>query len=320
MTTRVRAKACGECGFATDHIYHFRNCVPTRYWPQVMRDRKVGAMTGERCACGEPVADHPLFRDSAWHFATQPVLDLGPERRKVTLFEYRRTHPEANPLVAEQAMVEEQRTDPDGATHRWERPLSVAEAVRGAVPCPRCERPMLDRTMHIVCQPVDTTVRGPVPDARLTPRERPVAVVEERSGADWWDGLAEPVDELPVDESEIADYVRGINDDDLEAAAEAERAELRDRLRAEQEAVRAERVARESFGVPFPTSEYDTAVSEGASAPGSLVVLPEAADAGTTADSPSEAATFPCAKCGRANKSAAGRAAHMRHCEVTDGA
>jgi hypothetical protein len=92
---------------------------------------------------------------------------------------------------------------------------------------------------------------------------------------------------------------------------------------------------REPFAMPFPTSEYDTddkrayrvvdmpspardypmsAVSEGASAPGSLVVLPEAADAGTTADSPSEAALT--CDCGRVSKSAAGHAAHQRHCEA----
>lgn len=63
-----------------------------------------------------------------------------------------------------------------------------------------------------------------------------------------------------------------------------------------------------------PHVDNFTAVSEGASAPGSLVVLPEAADAGTTADSPSETALT--CDCGRVSKSAAGHAAHQRHCEA----
>lgn len=60
----------------------------------------------------------------------------------------------------------------------------------------------------------------------------------------------------------------------------------------------------------------DMAVSGEAPAPG-FRTFPDVVDA--EVPTPPEAATFDCERCGRASKSAAGRAAHQRHCEVTDG-
>lgn len=167
MTTRVRT--CNRCGFADDHIRHFQSCVPTRYWPKEMQDRKLTAM------------GH----------------DLDPEREvKVkprSLHEYRLQHPEANPLLGENVTRTETRKNILGLDVQVEVPLTVREAA-GHAQCPRCHRPLLVPGMHLDCKP--RAVSGaswydaipeapdPEPDEEMQSFVNPQAAIEERVQAE----------------------------------------------------------------------------------------------------------------------------------------
>src|SRR3990172_1824353 len=114
-----RALTCAGCGFSQDDPWHYRNCVPTRYWPKELRDRKL----------------------SAQHHDAERMTAL-PERRRMTLYEYRQTHPEANPLTNEHVKVTETRKNPaTGEVDRWERELGLSERIAQSPPCERCRRP-----------------------------------------------------------------------------------------------------------------------------------------------------------------------------------
>jgi hypothetical protein len=108
-----------------------------------------------------------------------------PEKRKVSLYEYRKLHPEANPITTEQRMIHETRTEKDGRISEWERHEGFREAVNRVQPCPRCNRPLLVPSSHIVCKPVEGG---------------PVAVTVERRGAGWYESLAEAPDPEPDEE------------------------------------------------------------------------------------------------------------------------
>lgn len=210
MTTARRVKMCGSCGFADDHMLHYRNCVPTSQWPRDLRERKAAAMShgtddimeidGQRFNAG------PIHRE---------VVERPPEPEKPRgIAEYRRLHPEANPLTAENITVREFRKREDGVTDEWERVVGVKEAMKQSTPCPRCQRPLLDRAMHITCQPIDGSVI-PVPthgrlqrdDVPLTPRHPVVhTTADVRQGAAWYEGMPE-AEEPPVDEDEMRDFI-----------------------------------------------------------------------------------------------------------------
>lgn len=193
MTTTRHAIACATCAFPSYHIYHLRNCVPTSQWPRALRDRKAAAM------------GHDVPEDT----------DREPEREKPRgIAEYRRLHPEANPLTTENITVKEHRKRTDGGRDEWERVVGVREAMNQASSCPRCHRPMLDRSMHITCQPVDGSVIPDAPrgrlqrdDVTLTPRHPVVhTTAEVRTGAAWFEKLPEATDP-EADEEEMRDFI-----------------------------------------------------------------------------------------------------------------
>lgn len=244
MTTRVRVLTCARCGFATDDTWHYRNCVPTSQWPRELRERKAEAMhqQGPACDCGEPVNAHPIWRPEGWHFAsTLAVVEREPERVKPQgLAEYRRLHPEANPLTAETVQIKEVRVEKDGRTREWERPEGIREARNRAEPCPRCRRPMLDRAMHITCKAVDGSPPPERPagglqrdDIPLRERRGPVVhtTADVRQGAGWFESMAIANEEPEPDEDELHDFVG-----ETDSASEYDGDALRERLIAEQEA------------------------------------------------------------------------------------
>lgn len=220
MTTQRRAKTCARCAFPDDHILHFRNCIPTSQWPRALRDRKAAAM------------NHPVAEDT----------EREPERVKPQgLAEYRRLHPEANPLTTENITVREHRKRTDGKTDEWERVVGVREAMNQAQPCPRCKRPLLDRSMHITCQPVDGSVipdsgpRNPLKrdDVLGTPRTPVVhTTADVRSGAAWYESLPQAEEPEP-DEEEMRDFLG-----DSEPDAEMVDPEVLAKVIAEQESYR----------------------------------------------------------------------------------
>lgn len=282
MTTQRRAKLCARCGFSGDHMLHFRNCVPTSQWPRALRERKAAAM-GHNVTVEE---------------------DREPEPEKPRgLAEYRRLHPEANPLTTERITVKEHRKRDDGGHDEWERVVGVREAMNQAQPCPRCHRPVLDRSMHITCQPVDGSVIHDAPrgrlqrdDVPLTPRTPVIHTTDEvRTGRAWFEQLPD-AQEPETDEEELRDFLG-----DPEPDAEMVDPEVLAKVIAEQEAwvPLAEReVIALSDAVPG-----DTLVSTDHG----LVRAPELkAFIATLAD------PFTCPTCQRVSKSAAGNAAHGR--------
>lgn len=213
MTTTTKAKTCGSCGFATDHMLHYRNCVPTSHWPRELRERKAAAMRGGSDDIME--IDGEAF--NAGPLPDEPQPEREPEKVKpMGLSEYRRLHPEANPLTTENMTVREFRKRQDGETDEWDRVIGVREAINQAQPCPRCHRPLLDRAMHITCRPVDGSfipeagARDPLKrdDVPLTPRQPKVyTTADVRTGPSWYDSLP-AVEEPEADEDEMADFVR----------------------------------------------------------------------------------------------------------------
>lgn len=192
-----RAISCAQCGFPNDDPWHMRSCVPTRFWPKELRDRKLSSMGHDR-----------------------ESLDQLPEKRKMSLHEYRQLHPEANPITSEKRIIQETRTEKDGRVRTWTRVEGFREAVNRSQPCPRCHRPLLNPQMHIVCRPVEG---GPVRVVETVQQDAPPIPV--RSGAGWYEQLAEAPDPEP-ESDEMLDFAR----DPQEAVEE--------RVRAEQEAVR----------------------------------------------------------------------------------
>ncbi len=222
---------------------------------------------GPLCQCGTPVSEHPYFLDNGWHFAVsmeEPVRE--PEQMKPRgLTEYRRLHPEANPLTTERITVTEFRKRNDGEQDEFERVVGIREVLKTATLCPRCARPMLDRGMHITCKPVDGSAPPERnPDNRLkrddVPLNRRQPVIHTQAdvitGANWFDALPGQTDD-EVDEEEMADYVTpavpapvgdadpeidpGELADFLSEYEQAQPSELGARLREEMEAERASR-------------------------------------------------------------------------------
>lgn len=261
-----------SCGFPLDHLRHLSACVPASQWPREMRERKAAAMrqAGPLCQCGTPMDEHPYHDGHGWHFAVSMEESVRePEQQKPRgLSEYRRLHPEANPLTTEHTTIKEYRKRADGGQDEFERVAGIREVLNKAQPCPRCHRPLIDRAMHVVCKPVD----GSIPPERLesnrlkrdnvvgTPRHPVVHTqAEVVSGAGWYRALPvqtdddvdvdeqddfvapvimerEPVtDDEAIDQDELADF--------LGASEQPEPSELRERLQEEQEAGRAEREA-----------------------------------------------------------------------------
>lgn len=225
MTTARRVTACPSCGFAADHMLHYRNCVPTSQWPRALRERKAAAMHGSELDIMEI--------DGQRLYVSAPLepREYAPEPEKPRgIAEYRRLHPEANPLTTEHMTVREFRKREDGGTDEWDRVVGVREAMSQASPCPRCQRPMLDRSMHITCQPIDGSVI-PVPahgrlqrdDVPLT-RRQPVVhtTADVRTGSGWFEGMAD-ADEPEPDEDELRDFV-GENEPSLAERLAAEQA------------------------------------------------------------------------------------------------
>lgn len=295
MTT-TRAKTCASCAFPTDHMLHYRNCVPTSQWPRELRERKAAAMGHE-----------------------VPVdIDREPERTKPNgLAEYRRLHPEANPLTTENITVREFRKREDGGTDEWDRVVGVREAMNKVGPCPRCSRPMLDRLMHITCQPVDGSVI-PDPDRRdplkrddvpLTPRTPVVhTTADVRGGAGWWESLPQAEEPEP-DEDEMADFLAAAQD----ALTRAEPVDgYPDAGIVHPDSDVLERVmAEQKTWVRPSVGGIDIAVSGGASAPASSVLADEQA---LERSQPSEAAC----ECGWQGKDIAKHRARAKaHREVT---
>lgn len=221
MTTARRALTCASCGFSNDDIWHFKNCVPTQYWPAHLRDQKRAAMNQRAavCECGEPLSAHPIHDGHGWHFATLAhAPERAPERVKTSLHEYRLAHPEANPLTAEQRMVTETRTNLKGEEETFERPKTIREAVNEVQPCTRCGRPLIDRMMHITCQPKDGTIPPPYPPRDVLKRDalppvtrRPKVHTEAdvKVGNAWFEGESGPIGDDAVDEDdpELADFL-----------------------------------------------------------------------------------------------------------------
>jgi len=196
MTTARRALTCPSCGFANDDAWHFRACVPTRLWPKELRDRKMVAM------------GHDPDR-----------MAQMPEKRRMSLHEYRLTHPEANPITTEQVIIHETRQDKDGLKE-WDRVEGLKEALARVQPCDRCHRPLVDRKFHMTCKPVDGVPPTPPPAVR--------------SGAGWYNALPEAPDPEP-DPNELRDFVR-----DPQAEVEARVMVEMEQWKAEREAVSGE--------------------------------------------------------------------------------
>lgn len=217
MTTARRVISCLSCGFPTDHLRHLSACVPTSQWPRDLRERKANAMrqVGALCQCGVPEAEHPYHDGTGWHFAVsmeEPVREPEPQKPR-GLSEYRRLHPEANPLTAEHITIREFRKRADGQTDEFERVAGIREVLNKTQPCPRCARPMIDRAMHVVCKPVDGSIPPERPESNRLKRDnvvgtprRPVVHTQAEvvSVAGWYNALPVQTDE---DESELDDYV-----------------------------------------------------------------------------------------------------------------
>lgn len=192
-STQTRAKICPRCNFRSDQLRHFQQCVPTRYWPAALRDRKATAMhvlAAVATCCDRAVEDHPYFQDGGWHFATVEQRAPGFDRVKPgSLYEYRRAHPEANPLVGENQTRVERRKNVMGDEVDMEVVVSLAEA-RGFANCQRCGRPMLVANAHLDCRPRALT--GPGWYDRAPAVEPPTPA--ELGGT-------------PVDDPELADFL-----------------------------------------------------------------------------------------------------------------
>ncbi len=274
MTTARRALTCPSCGFATDHQYHLLNCVPPSQWPRDFRERKMAAMHGSELDVME-IDGKRMYVPAP---ITPSVHEPEPEKPR-GIAEYRRLHPEANPLTTEKITVREFRKREDGGTDEWDRVVGVKEAMHQAERCPRCNRPMLDRSMHITCQPVDGTIPPPEPrgrlvrdDVPLTPRHPVIHTQDEvRTGAAWYEALPEAT-EPDADEDEMRDFIGGVDEPTL-----------------------AERLAAE----------------QAAYVPGEQITEPiEIVEAGLR--STINPLPFTCPTCGRVSKSAAGNSAHQR--------
>ncbi len=191
-TTARRVLSCNRCGFKMDALRHMQSCVPTRYWPAEMRDRKataMGQLRPQATCCERPLSEHPYFTDGAWHFATiaqrMPSFDRVKPR---SLYEYRQLHPEANPLVAENETLRERRKNVTGVEVDMERLATLAEVRGRAVPtCPRCTRPLLVPSAHLDCKP---------PQSRVM------------TGPGWYDRAPSPEPDAPLDDDpELADFL-----------------------------------------------------------------------------------------------------------------
>lgn len=278
MTTPARRIAtCLRCGFREDQLRHYQTCVPTRYWPQALRDRKaraMGILAEIATCCDRPVAEHPYFITSGeragWHFATVeqrlPTFDRVKPR---SLYEYRQQHPEANPVIGENTTRIEQRKNLNGDMVDVEVTVSLREAL-GHATCPRCHRPMVVPSMHLDCKP------------------------RVMSGAGWWNAIPE-APEPPTDEAELADF--------LDPGA-AIRAQLEAEQRAEQEARSEFDVLRETFD---EMNDAAVIVSE-QQMQATLDALVASEPSATVAEGP---AGWPCPICGRVSKSAIGDRSHQ---------
>lgn len=324
MTTARRVIACMSCGFPTDHLRHLSACVPTYQWPRDLRERKANAMrqVGALCQCGVPESEHPYHDGNGWHFAVsmeEPVRE--PEQQKPRgLAEYRRLHPEANPLTSEHITIREFRKRADGATDEFERVAGIREVLNKAQPCPRCSRPMIDRAMHVVCKPVD----GSIPPERLesnrlkrdnvvgTPR-RPVVHTQAEvvSGAGWYNALPVQTDD-DVDTDEPDDYV---------APVVAERESVTD-----DEAIDPDELADflgESEDEQPEPSELHARLIEDAEAEKVRIDIARAeADVARFVTDVAEAMPAPnpfaCPTCGRVSKSLTGNKSHQRSHKAAD--